>query len=176
MRTPQISKNLMPFFIALDYFLLISIAIISFYAYHENIVNPKPNSPLNNSQNNSSTVGSNNEITAEDNRNAQRSSDITTILNAVYQYSINNQGNLPTGIPTTPQPPGFICATGATNCNGLVNLSVLTNESEYLVSMPRDPNSGSSNNTGYTILQDNSGRVTVSAPRAENNQTISVTR
>jgi len=37
-----------------------------------------------------------------DTRNAQRKADVNTILSAVYQYSIDNNGNLPAGITTTP--------------------------------------------------------------------------
>ncbi|MFH1188342.1 MAG: LamG-like jellyroll fold domain-containing protein [bacterium] len=33
-------------------------------------------------------------------RNAQRQTDVKTVLDAVYQYSIDNNGNLPTGITT----------------------------------------------------------------------------
>src|SRR3989338_9522328 len=33
-----------------------------------------------------------------DTRNAQRHSDTNTILNAVYQYALDNNGNLPSGI------------------------------------------------------------------------------
>ncbi|HPN81189.1 MAG TPA: type II secretion system protein, partial [bacterium] len=36
-----------------------------------------------------------------DTRNAQRSIDVNTILNAVYQYAIDNNGNLPGNITTT---------------------------------------------------------------------------
>src|SRR3989344_1939000 len=36
-----------------------------------------------------------------DARDAQRRSDVTTILNAVYQYAIDNDGLLPPGIPST---------------------------------------------------------------------------
>ncbi len=110
-----------------------------------------------------------------DTRNAQRSIDVNTILNAVYQYAIDNNGNLPGNITSTSTE---ICATDATACTGLIDLSDLTDNGMYIVSIPVDP-SGSCATGGvcYEISQDaTTGRVTVSAPDAEQSQTISVTR
>ena len=45
-----------------------------------------------------------------DSRNSTRSADVNTILNGVYQYSLDNNGTVPTGITTTATE---ICATGA---------------------------------------------------------------
>ena len=106
-----------------------------------------------------------------DARDAQRRSDVNTVLNAVYQYAIDNNGNLPTGITGTAQE---ICQTGGT-CTGLLDLSVLTTNGTYLVSMPVDPGQTGANETDYTIVKNADGRVTVAAPEAENT-TISVTR
>jgi prepilin-type N-terminal cleavage/methylation domain-containing protein len=112
-----------------------------------------------------------------DTRNAQRQVDVNTILNAVYQYSIDNKGNLPT-IPATAT---GICKTGTlpATCvsDSLVDLSVLTAAGKYVVSMPIDPSGGTGNNVNYEILKSaTTGRITVSAPEAENSATISVTR
>ncbi len=107
-----------------------------------------------------------------DTRNAQRRSDVNTILNAVYQYAIDNNGVLPTSITTTAT---GVCKTGGT-CTGLVDLSVLTTNEKYLVSMPFDPTGSTTNSTGYNISKSANGRVTVSAPSVEQNATISVTR
>src|SRR5580700_5986831 len=71
-----------------------------------------------------------------DTRNAERRADVNTILNAVYQYSIDNQGNLPASITTTATD---ICATGASSCTGLDDLSVLSLNGKYLVAIPGDP-------------------------------------
>ena len=106
-----------------------------------------------------------------DARDAQRRSDVNTILNAVYQYAIDNNGNLPTGITTSV---GEICQTGG-DCTGLIDLSVLTTNGTYLVSMPVDPSQTGANETDYTIVQNSDGRVSVAAESAENT-TISVTR
>ncbi len=108
-----------------------------------------------------------------DSRNAQRRSDVNTIINAIYQYSIDNNGNLPTTITTTA---GDICSTGAASCTGLVDLTVMTSSGRYLVSIPRDPSTGDATNTNYEVIRDANGRVTVSAPDAEQGATITVTR
>lgn len=112
-----------------------------------------------------------------DTRNSQRSVDVNTILNAVYQYSLDNDGSIPAGIgiagTATPEP---ICATGGTCGTTHTDLSVLTTNGEYLVSIPNDPSSATVDSSGYTIIQDANGRVTVAAPSAEEGATISVTR
>lgn len=107
-----------------------------------------------------------------DTRNAQRRADVNTILNGVYQYAIDNSGTLPSGITTATT---TICKTGGT-CTGLVDLSVLTTNEKYLVSIPFDPSSSTANDAGYSIRKSSNGRVTVSAPNAEQSATISVTR
>ena len=107
-----------------------------------------------------------------DTRNAQRRVDVNTIINGVYQYTIDNNGTLPTSITTTAT---AICKTGG-SCSGLIDLSVLTTSETYLVSMPFDPSTSTTNSTNYTILKSANNRVTVAAPGAENGATISITR
>lgn len=108
-----------------------------------------------------------------DTRNAQRQADINTLLNATYQYSVDNQGNLPAGITSTPTD---VCATGAGSCTGLVDLTVLTANGKYVVAIPHDPKTGTATDTHYHISVDANNRVTVSAPDAEQSKTISATR
>jgi prepilin-type N-terminal cleavage/methylation domain-containing protein len=116
-----------------------------------------------------------------DSRNAQRSADVTTILNATYQYTIDNSGVLPpvgggAGITTTATE---ICATGSVSCTGLVDLTPLTTAGKYLVAMPKDPQcttTCAANGTGYKISKDANNRLIVAAPAAENGKTISVNR
>lgn len=108
-----------------------------------------------------------------DTRNVQRRSDVTQILNGVYQYAIDNDGSLPAAVTTTVTE---ICQTDAASCTGLADLSVLTDDGEYLVSIPTDPTGSSTNGAGYQVSEDVNGRVTVSAPDAEQGATISVTR
>ena len=104
--------------------------------------------------------------------NAQRRTDVNTVLNAVYQYSVDNKGVLPASVTTTQTE---VCKTGGT-CTGLIDLSVLTASGKYLVSLPTDPTGSSTNGAGYEIKKDANGRVTVVAPDAEQSATISVTR
>ena len=111
-----------------------------------------------------------------DARNSQRSADVTTILNAVYQYSLDNNGTIPAGITTTATE---VCATGAGSCTSLVDLSAVTASGKYVVSMPKDPQCSTTcatNGTGYKISKDANNRITVVAPAAEQGKTITVTR
>jgi prepilin-type N-terminal cleavage/methylation domain-containing protein len=110
-----------------------------------------------------------------DSRNSQRSADVTTVLNAVYQYVVDGN-TVPTGITTTATE---MCATGSASCTSLVDLSSLTTTGKYLVSLPKDPQcttTCAANGTGYKISKDANNRITVAAPAAENGKTISVTR
>lgn len=111
-----------------------------------------------------------------DTRNSQRSSDVATILNAVYQYNLDNNGTVPASITTTPTE---ICKTGAAVCTGLVDLTVLTTAGKYLVSIPIDPQcptNCAANGNGYEISKDVNNRITVEAMNPEQGKTISVTR
>lgn len=104
--------------------------------------------------------------------NTQRKADVNTILNAVYQYALDNSGSLPASISTTVLP---VCKTGAI-CTGLVDLTVLTTSERYLTAMPFDPTGASATSTGYTIVRTANNRVTVAAPSAQLGATISVTK
>ncbi len=108
-----------------------------------------------------------------DARNAQRRSDVNTILNAAYQYAIDNNGTLPACIATTSK---NVCV-GGSSCTGVTDgcdLDVLTGS--YVVNIPTDPSGATANDTNYDIIRDANSRVTVSAPAAEQGATISVTR
>ena len=111
-------------------------------------------------------------------RDAQRISNINAILNAIGQYTIDNKGMLPPGIPFKSEP--------AIEINEVICISIVPT---YLPALPTDPSSslrGSSitdcNNVStstvlYKISQDNNGRITISTDRGEiGTSTISVTR
>jgi len=133
-------------------------------------------------------------------RNAQRSSDVTAILDGVYEYEAKNTGNLPPSV-----------ASLDTNAHALSNNTTKYNTSNsdpnplrnqapvnlcsdivptYLADLPKDPDTNFSSqtpssgsacaattyDTGYTIAKSVSGRFTISAPGAENGANIAVTR
>lgn len=108
-----------------------------------------------------------------DARNAERRTDVNTILNAVYQYTIDNDGTIPSTITTTSTE---ICATGASSCAGLIDLSVLTTTEKYLVSIPEEPQKTNANGVGYLIKKSANGRITVEAQFEEQGAVITVTR
>jgi type IV pilus assembly protein PilA len=115
-----------------------------------------------------------------DARNAQRRSDVNTILNAVYQYALDHNGNLPSSITSTATE---ICANAQTqaSCAALANpgiyLGALTLTGTYIVAIPGDPQAATATGSAYYIMKNaTTSRLTVSAPRAEQGASISVTR
>lgn len=108
-----------------------------------------------------------------DTRNAQRRADVNTILNASYQYLIDNGGVLPPSItPTSTE----ICATGAGSCVGLIDLTVLTTGEKYIFAIPIEPLKTNPNGVGYMINRTTGGRIRVDAQFEEQGASISVTR
>ena len=110
-----------------------------------------------------------------DTRNASRNSAVNTILNAVTQYSIDNNGIFPTGITATSTE---ICSSvvATTSCGTFVNLSVLTVSGKYVTAIPDEPQKVNANGAGYKISKNTFGRITVTAQYPESGATISVTR
>jgi type IV pilus assembly protein PilA len=122
----------------------------------------------------------------QDARNAKRSSDVSAILDGIYEYESANNGSLPpalSGLSTTPVE--LAGGTGHTSdidlCSNLVPV--------FLADLPQDPSaatptggptpcnsSTTSYDTGYEIVEAAGERLTVSAPNAEDGATISVTR
>ena len=111
--------------------------------------------------------------------NTQRRSDVGAILNAIHQYSADNKGQLPSGVPA--QGSNAIIDstnTGAAFCNAIVPT--------YIAALPRDPSAGTytdcnSYDTNYQIAVSTAAafstpRLTISAPDAELDVVISVTR
>lgn len=107
-----------------------------------------------------------------DARNKQRVADVSTILSAVFQYSIDNNKVLPKNITSSSTE---ICASAP--CNHLIDLSFLTFNQKYLATLPIDPRGAlATNGTGYFINKDGRNHITVTALQAEKKAIISATK
>lgn len=103
----------------------------------------------------------------------KRQSAVTQILNAVGAYYADNNGVFPSGISSIE---AEISSNGADICEDIIG--------SYIPSIPVDPSLDSqdvyscdeSYSTGYMIILNNDGTVTVSAPNATTEGGISVTR
>jgi prepilin-type N-terminal cleavage/methylation domain-containing protein len=105
---------------------------------------------------------------------SKRRSDLTALIDAVYQYSSNHKGNFPVGISTSVQ---LVDKTAADICADLVP--------QYIAALPSDPrtndgksvsNCSSAYSTGYTIVKTSNNRITVAAPAAEVDTDITLTQ
>jgi prepilin-type N-terminal cleavage/methylation domain-containing protein len=111
-------------------------------------------------------------------RNAQRSSNVSEILNAIYEYQAQNNGNLPPSVSGTitansPLAKHTPTVVGEVNlCTDLVPA--------YIAELPMDPSAAvptgaatpcavatTDYNTDYTISKTTGGRFTISAPDTE---------
>ena len=113
-----------------------------------------------------------------DARDAQRRSDVNTVLNAVWQYAIDNNGAMPAGTDGTQVDSSWRmlgdadagCNTTVDDCSSLtvasscLTLNALTGT--YVVNIPSDPRYGSGNGTAtnsktFYVLRNSNNRVTV---------------
>jgi type IV pilus assembly protein PilA len=117
----------------------------------------------------------------EDARDAQRRTDLNTILNAVYQFQIKER-RLPRRYDTAEAIPlgepqrmdicqladGFDCWLAAKAY--LYELM----EYDYLVALPEDPENDDSNGNGYEIWRTDDSRIHVRAPNFRNGEGLTV--
>ncbi len=106
-------------------------------------------------------------------RDTQRWSNVNTILNAVGQRMADNRGLWTTNATCTATLPAT--ATRIGSGAGNVNLEPCIVPT-YVSVMVMDPSSGTSADTGYTVVQAANGRITIDAPGAEITLPIAVTR
>jgi prepilin-type N-terminal cleavage/methylation domain-containing protein len=113
-------------------------------------------------------------------RNAQRQSDVSAILDGIYEYQAAHSGTVSTNAATATSTPTDVSLGSG------IDLCELT--PTYLADLPMDPSATAPTggatpcaagttayDTGYQIAKNN-GRFTISAPHAEDGATISVTR
>lgn len=121
-------------------------------------------------------------------RNSQRWSDVTSILESVQQYVVDNKGTMPSGIASGET---RVIGDGATGtCAACAAVAVeadgdcaklSTNlEPRYFANIPVDPDTGSDNNSQYYITLDAQNHITIGACAPEEIRgeaiTISATR
>jgi type IV pilus assembly protein PilA len=119
-----------------------------------------------------------------DTKNAKRRADTDSILMAVHESILDNRG-LPTNMPAANTEAqigtaGSGCAIVSGGCNvaqaACVNMIAgAANIAKYLKSNPIDPTGGATydaTKTGYSVMVDSNGIVTVRACGSESGQTI----
>ncbi|OGH11267.1 MAG: hypothetical protein A2857_06605 [Candidatus Levybacteria bacterium RIFCSPHIGHO2_01_FULL_36_15] len=113
-------------------------------------------------------------------RNSRRITDIDSILVAIQEYIVDNNGDLAsTGVTTTEKQLGTCLSGGNTACSDAAAdcLNLTSTLSKYLKSIPIDPN-GTSEFTGYSVVTDSNNIITVTACKTEAPETtpLSVSR
>lgn len=113
-----------------------------------------------------------------DARNSRRWNNVNSLLTAIHEYAVDNNGSLPAGISTSEQQLGTCASGGATACSGAAAacLDLSTLLAAYLKSMPIDPSSGTAATTKFSVIKDANNLITVKACAAENSATIQVSR
>ena len=114
-------------------------------------------------------------------RDARRTSDVDTILTAIHAYIVDNKGTSPAGLSTVEQQLGTAttgCAisTGGCTVTAVACLDLTTPMTKYLKSIPTDPKTNLPATTGYSVMQDSNGIVTVRACGTEGTSNISASR
>lgn len=109
----------------------------------------------------------------KDAQDARRSSDIDSILTAIHQYIVDNDGTYPTGLSAgmAERQLGTAasgCTTSSDGC-AVINAACLdmsTPLAAYLASIPYDPANGTAATTHYSVVVNADGIVTVRACNA----------
>ncbi len=92
-------------------------------------------------------------------RNTEREAHVTTILDAIGQNVVDNQGIFTCSGVTVPS-----SATAIGTGSGNVNLASCLVPTYIPTAIPVDSDGGSAADTGYTVAVDSNGRFTVCAP------------
>jgi len=119
-----------------------------------------------------------------DANDAERRVDVNTIMNAVYQYALDNDGDFPAGIDAiegTSQVLGTSASGCDTTCTDATTVTACVDlsgdlVSDYIVDIPQDPSSGTAANTDYYINELANGRLTVGSCDPEQADSIEITR
>ncbi|MCD4704709.1 prepilin-type N-terminal cleavage/methylation domain-containing protein [bacterium] len=115
-----------------------------------------------------------------DARNAQRWTDVTSILGAIKIDQVDNGGSYLAAVTAATSGTALMIgdSTGtctATSTTSNVDLAGLATEG-YLGSVPYDPSSGSSAETSYYLIRETTGTITIGSCEPEGSSVISVSR
>jgi prepilin-type N-terminal cleavage/methylation domain-containing protein len=116
-----------------------------------------------------------------DARNAARWSEITSVLNAVVKYQVDNNGALPGNVyPVSGTTYVIGTNTGTPSCTASSTASAYYNIATttvptYIGEVPTDPRSGTAASSGYYFYREGS-LIRVGACEPENSATIYVVR
>ena len=98
-------------------------------------------------------------------RDTARRNDLYQTLNAIYQYSVDNNGNFPAQI------------TGTFTDIGTSGLDLSADlVPTYIPTIPYDPLNGDASTTLYVLAQEGTGRLTATATAAEVAVPMTLTR
>jgi type IV pilus assembly protein PilA len=116
-----------------------------------------------------------------DARNSRRWTDVNNILTAVHQSIVDDGGTLPSGLTASMSvtqigSAASGCDTSCTDATASACVNLNGPLAKYLKQMPQDPDTGTSQETGYYIVVDENNIVTVSACTPENGEVVEVSR
>ncbi len=116
-----------------------------------------------------------------DARNSRRWTDVNSILTAVHQYIVDNDGTLPSGLSTSMSvtqigTANSGCNTSCTTASASACVNMNVTLARYLKTMPVDPDEGTQAETGYYIAVNNNNIVSVGSCNPENGETVEVSR
>lgn len=116
-------------------------------------------------------------------RNTQRITAVNSLLSAIHQYLIENEGALPTGLSTgmAETQLGTVavgCTTAVGGACGTVDvcLDLSTPLAKYLPAIPIDPTETGTGKTGYTVQVNTNAIITIRSCNAEAGATIQASR
>jgi prepilin-type N-terminal cleavage/methylation domain-containing protein len=119
----------------------------------------------------------------KDARDARRSTDVETLLNAIHTATLDNKGVLPAGLTAGMAEvqlgtSGTACTTVLGGCNvaAAACVDLTTPLVKYLAAIPMDPNGGTALKTNYSVVVNTYGIVTVKACGTEGAVNISASR
>lgn len=122
----------------------------------------------------------------KDSKDARRATDVDTILTAIHQSIVDNKGTYPSNMPAADTEAQLgTDATGCTISNSHCTattaacVNLLTGGqslSKYLASMPFDPGTGTIGKTGYSVVRNTDGIVTIKACYTDGTTTVSASR